>query len=179
MHCACNQPWSGWKDVVTISHSFGVPLNHVITSPGHRCTHHDFTLPQAAYARQWEEQVRKRQAELASRAGDDSSAKQAGDGKVKPEEEWSAEPKHPGAVGLEPKQEVSFTGCYACPAFRRRHRKVRQLRGQSCCSHLQKESSERDAVLGAITLLLFMRELCSSLTIYHLPSMTGAKLEVL
>ena len=80
------------------------------------------TFVQAAYARQWEEQVRKRQAELASRAGgDDSAAQQAGDGKEKPEPGWGAEHKHPGALGLELQQEVSLTGCYACPAFRRRH----------------------------------------------------------
>ena len=69
---------------------------------------------QAAYARQWEEQVRKRQAELASRAGPDSAAHQAGDpGKVKAEGGWTAEPQRPGLMKPEPKQEVvPSIGCY-------------------------------------------------------------------
>lgn len=62
---------------------------------------------QAAYARQWEEQVRQKQAELASRAGTDAAGQQTGaDGKVKAEGGWSADPQPPGAVKPEPKQEV-------------------------------------------------------------------------
>lgn len=64
---------------------------------------------QAAYARQWEEQVRKRQAELASRAGADAAAGQAGDpGKMKGEGGWTAEPQLTGGVKPEPKQEVQL-----------------------------------------------------------------------
>ncbi len=64
---------------------------------------------QAAYARQWEEQVRKRQAELASRAGADAAPGQAGDpGKMKAEGGWTAEPQRPGGVKPEPKQEVMY-----------------------------------------------------------------------
>ena len=62
---------------------------------------------QAAYARQWEEQVRKKQAELASRAGADSAAHQAGSpGRPKTQGGWIAEPKDSGLVKPEPKQEV-------------------------------------------------------------------------
>ena len=63
--------------------------------------------------------MRKRQAELASRVGDDSAAQQAGDGKEKPEPGWGAEPKHPGALEREPQQEVRLSGCYAYPAFQK------------------------------------------------------------
>ena len=77
------------------------------------CTTSDHLLcTQAAYARQWEEQVRKKQAELASHAAADPAAQQhGGPGAIKAEGGWTTQTTEPpsqpsSAIKAEPKKEV-------------------------------------------------------------------------
>ena len=58
---------------------------------------------------------RKKQAEMASRAGADLAAGQAGGpGMMKAEGGWTAEPQPPGGVKSEPKQEVMLMSLPLC-----------------------------------------------------------------
>lgn len=89
------------------------------------CTTNDHLLcTQAAYAKQWEEQVRKKQAELASRAAADPAAQQPGGlGAVKADGGWTTEAPEPpsqpsGAMKAEPKKEVRARGWCSCGASR-------------------------------------------------------------